>query len=84
MAMVGLVATVIVDVSGIDSPDMRAFTAAVLAIAASDVVKYLATRAWKKFFNEVGDERNELQRKLSTRNIMDDIESRRLDAEGRE
>lgn len=80
MFMVGLVATVLVDLAGIEAPDIRAFTAAVLAVAASDVVKYLATRAWKKFFNDlVNEERGELrqdvQRARSARSLINDAES---------
>lgn len=50
MAMVGLVATVLTDATGIDDPNARAFTASILAIAANDVIKYLATRGWQRFF----------------------------------
>lgn len=80
MAMVGLVATVIVDLAGLASPDVRAFTAAVLAVAATDVVKYLATRAWKKFFHDVAEERGELRNMVQTarsaRSLIDDAEGR--------
>lgn len=76
MGAVGLAATVIVDIAGITEPDVRAFTAAVMAIAASDVVKYIATRAWKRFIADVGDQRNDLQRDISAANIRDDLEER--------
>jgi len=77
MGAVGVAATVIVDLAGITDPNFRAFTAAVLAIAASDVVKYLATRAWRKFLADVADNPGELrqsvQRVRSARRLAQDL-----------
>ncbi len=77
MGAVGLAATVIVDIAGITDPNARAFAAAIMAIAASDVIKYLATRAWRKFVADVGDQRQSLQIDISAQNIREDLGERR-------
>lgn len=83
MAMVGLVATVITDATGIDDPNARAFTASILAIAANDVIKYLASRGWQRFLQDPvearGELRNELQSKLSAKRLTEDIEGEHRD-----
>lgn len=66
MGAVGVASTVIVDLAGVEDPNFRAFTAAVLAIAASDVVKYLATRAWRKFLADVAENPGELRQAVQT------------------
>lgn len=75
MAMVGLVATVLTDVAGIADPNARAFTASILAIAANDVIKYLATRGWKRFLQDPiearGDVRNEVQTQISAKRLIE-------------
>lgn len=50
MGTIGVVATYIVDILDITDPNKRTFVAAVLAIAGTDVLEYLRTRAWKRFF----------------------------------
>lgn len=78
MAMVGLVATFLTDMAGITDPNARAFTASILAIAANDVLKYLATRGWQRFFQDPvearGRQRNELQARLSAERLIHDAE----------
>lgn len=50
MGTIGVVATYLVDVLDITDPNKRTFVAAILAIAGTDVLEYLRTRAWKRFF----------------------------------
>lgn len=75
MAMVGLVATFLTDIAGIEEPTWRAFTASILAIAANDVIKYLATRGWKRFLQDPvearGELRNDVQAKLSAKRLVE-------------
>lgn len=88
MGMVGVVATYATDMAGIESANARTFAAAVFAIAASDVIQYLATRAWQRFFvaqqQEVRGEliktRGELRQNLqigeSAKHVMEDRNER--------
>ena len=55
MVMVGIVATVAIEVAGITDPGSIAFTAAVFAIAASDVIQWAASRAWRRFLGVEDD-----------------------------
>jgi len=75
MGAVGLAATVAVNIAGITSPRDIAFTSSIFAVAASDVVQYLATRAWKRFFQDhderLGELRNEVQVELSAIAVVD-------------
>ncbi len=81
MGAVGLAATVAVDLAGITDPNPRAFTAAVFAIAANDVILYLATRAWKRFLQDPDEKRGELrddvQAELSAAALIEDARSLR-------
>lgn len=56
MGVCGLVAMIATDASHITDPNGRAFAAAVLAIAASDIIQWLASRAWQKFLQTSRDE----------------------------
>lgn len=75
MAMVGLVATFLTDIASIDEPTWRAFTASILAIAANDVIKYLATRGWRQLLQDPvearGELRNEVQTKISAKRLVE-------------
>ena len=51
MLVVGIVATVMTDAAGISDPNSRAFAAAVFAIAASDVIQWAGSRAWRRFLS---------------------------------
>ena len=55
MVMLGIVATVVTDATGIVDPNGRAFAAAVFAIAASDVIQWAASRAWRRFLGVEDD-----------------------------
>lgn len=86
MGMAGLVATYATDLAGITNPNARTFAAAVIAIAASDVIQYLATRAWQRFLvkgNEEaaqslakvrGEFRQNLQIGESLKNLAEDVD----------
>lgn len=74
MGVVGLAASMAVNVAGITDPSAVAFASAVFAIASNDIVKYIATRAWKRFFQEsdqiLGDLRNEVQAHASASELI--------------
>jgi hypothetical protein len=83
MGMAGVVATYATDLAGITNTNARTFAAAVIAIAASDVIQYLATRAWQRFLltqqeaqRELQKTRGELRQNLqigeSLKNLSDD------------
>ena len=52
MGLVGAFAVYVTDLVGITNNDARVFFAAVLAVAAADVIQWLATRAWLRLIND--------------------------------
>lgn len=82
MGVVGLAAVFAVKVSGIKDPSAVAFASAIFAIAANNIVEYLATRAWKKLLQDpgtiIGEERQRLQRKASGKAVERSIDKGEL------
>lgn len=77
MGMVGVAATFATDMAGISDPNARTFAAAVFAIAATDVIQWLASRAWKRFINEA-DARQAEQKELAVEHVFQEADLRRL------
>lgn len=48
LALVGLVSAVLTKKFGLDDPDVRALTTAVLALSTNEVVQFLKKRDWQK------------------------------------